>query len=137
MNVAALVISIVAIMVSATAVWYTRKQSRAAQRQLEINEEIHARYPSPWRLDVFASHAMSLVNDGAEPVFEVEIEFPTHSEVSGYTGRIPRMSPGSAEAFVVQLSRGSGLYMTVTWSRQPGGERHDWTVPVPMTAWKG
>lgn len=137
MDVAALVVSLLALVIAVAAVWYTRKQARTAQRELEINEERHARYAAPWRVEVFAAHALSLVNAGDEPAFDVEIEFPTPSEVRGYAGRIPRMSPGSAEAFTVKLSRGSGLYMTVTWSRQPGGERHDWTVPVPLTAWKG
>jgi hypothetical protein len=131
-DIAALVIALVALGISGASVVYARRQTRIAQRALELTEEDAGRYAAPWRLEHTRGDMYALVNDGNEAVFDVVIEAPETSIVRGER-EYARIPAGSAATFMLVLVWGSPCSdITVSWSREPGGERHDWTYPLPV-----
>ena len=131
MDIAALVIALIALGISGASVMYARRQTRIAQRALELTEEEAARYVAPWQLEHTEGDMYALVNAGSEPVFDVVIEVPEHSVVRGDLELIS-IPAGSAAGFMLVLVWGSqGRDIRASWSREPGGERHDWVRPLP------
>ena len=132
MDIAALVIALIALGISGASVMYARRQTRIAQRALELTEEEAARYPAPWRLEhTEGDRWYALVNDGSEPVFDVVIEVPGSVLVGGnleYTS-IPA---GSAASFMLVVPwQSQARNISASWSREPGGERRDWMGLFP------
>ena len=131
MNIAALAVSLLALIASATAVLYTRRQAIAAERALALEEQAAARYRAPWVLSHVKGDTYALTNDGDEPVVDVEITPPPNSAVRGGLNH-DRIGPGSSESFLVAPSMSSPHRdVVITWRRAAGGAVHEWKAPLP------
>jgi len=133
MDNAAFVVSLVAVVFAVAAVVYTRRQTLANERATAILEAQEARYRAPWRLERRQRGSLNLINDGDEPVYGIEIEPPPNGRLIVEDGSLDVLTSGSAIAITAVLAWGGGTSITVTWSRSPGGERHEWSMPVPPT----
>lgn len=109
------------------------KTAEAAARHAAIAEAEASKYPAPWRLHAAASGRFRLANDSSENVHDIVIVFPPmpdgepDEELRGEL-----LTPGSAIEFTKFLTLGRPHRdITVTWSREPRGERHSWTHPLP------
>ncbi|GAA1992576.1 hypothetical protein GCM10009718_32850 [Isoptericola halotolerans] len=131
MDVAAFVVSVVALGVAAFALRYAHVEADAARRSVELQEEAAARYRAPWALRLLADESYELVNDGDESVFDVEITPPARAVVHGQR-TVDRLAPGSSMSFFVATSLATdGRVISATWSRRPGGDTHEWQRQLP------
>lgn len=132
MEIVAFIVSVLALATAGASVVYTRRQAVVAEKALSLAEQEAARYPAPWSLRWVKGDTYGLTNGGDQPVYDVELELPPNSVTRGEIRRVDRLSAGSTHTFLVGLTMGSPHRdVTVTWARTSGGERHDWTGPLP------
>lgn len=134
MATASLLISILALLVSGAAIWYSHRQTAAAERSADAEErsvalsEIEAaKYAPPWTLRWNAGDTYLLTNGSDENTFNVKIDIAGNPITRGELTHA-RIGPGSAVKF---LAAGTTSTVTVRWSRDPDGPILDWQHPLP------
>ena len=138
MNVAAFVVSVVAVLISLGAVWFAWQQAAAAKEQNRISGEQLAlakaeaeKYRIPWRFEWRAGDTFALVNDSDDPEYDVRIEAQEHTLCDLRTdGAV--IGPREPLIFMTAFTLASGgRWMTVTWRHQPDGEELTWGEWLP------
>ena len=139
MEVAALVLSAIAVLVAVGAAWFSWQQANAAREQNKIAAEQLAiakteaeRYRIPWRLEWRAGSTFVLVNESSDPEYNVTIIPPEHSFLDLLDdGAV--VLPGSSLPFMAAYTMASpGRLITVTWRHRPGGDLLEWRDYLPM-----
>lgn len=138
MNIAAFVVSVVAVCISVAAVVFARKQAKAAEDQNRISGEQLAlakaeseKYRIPWRFEWRSGDTYALVNDSDDPEYDVQVmppqgmRFNTRTDGSIVGPREPLIIMGALSGL------GPGRQMTVTWRHQPDGEQMTWHEWLP------
>lgn len=142
MATASLVISILALLVAGAAVWYSHRQTAAAERSADAEERAvvlaeaeSAKYRPPWGLRWETGEAYVLVNGGDEPTFDVKIDLGPVVKMAGGELEYDRIGPGSAVRLVVIRAWSAPDHpVIVTWRRVPDGPVLDWQHPLPANA---
>jgi hypothetical protein len=138
MATASLVISILALLVAGAAVWYSHRQTAAAERSADAEEravalaEIEAaKYAPPWTLRWNSGDTYLLTNGSDEPTYNVKIGIDGIPVTRGELTH-ERIGPGSAVKFMAARAMTTvNDTVTITWSRLPEGPLLDWQHPLP------
>jgi hypothetical protein len=141
MVVASFVVSLVAAVLAALSVLFTRSQARSADRQVHLmREEVAAaaeqresRRSAPWVLSHFQGDAFALTNTWLYALYDVEVVIPystpwgprTWEQVDA-TASVTFLAP-ETEAF-------RGGQLEVQWRETPAGEVRSWQTTLP--AWE-
>lgn len=120
---AALLISLLALLVSGWAGWNTHRQANAAEEQNAMKREEQAALDArPWRITIFKGATYQLTNVGSLTAYAVALEvgkgrvrWMEEPEGSG-------IGPGESAVFHAALYSGSSRRVTIRWATQPGGE---------------
>ena len=138
MEMAPMIISVVALLVAFGAMWYARQQSLAAQEhirltteQLEFAKSEAEKYRVSWKLEERGKDLFALVNDGEHTEYDVELAEPIDSFFTVRTDSAV-VDPQSSIIFWYKPQfAGARRNIEVTWSRTPGSEKLHWTGWCP------
>lgn len=134
MDIAALIVSIVAVLIAGSAAWYTRGQKVAADRaadaaeaSLELAQAVDARALEDaqrvqvvWHLKRTSQQVFVLHNHGTHPAYAVHVDLADLKMSGGGPEHIEEFAAGHAEQYF--LARGLGSTTTsivVTWHQSP------------------
>lgn len=145
-EIAAFVMSVLALLVAGASAKYTRQQARfadeavtearraadAAERSAAVEEELLNRYVVPWRLAFVSGDMYELVNGGDEDAVDVRVDFGGLRMARGQT-ELPVIHARSRATFLVARTLAQyNATVTVRWRRpgEPDVDR-EWQHPMP------
>jgi hypothetical protein len=150
LDAATFLVALLALLVSAGAIFYTHRATKAAERSAkaaELSADAAARTAAVderqeqraladaearavrWRVTPMSTAAVHLTNDGDETAYDVHVTVPP---ISGVLGRpLPAgESVPSGTALLISASVRFGGDLEVTWRRRPDGPQQSWRHPI-------
>lgn len=130
---AALIVSLLALVLSGIAAWSNHRQANAAEDQVELMraELAAAAALPPWLIEHHAGDRFNLTKSGTAIAYDVTAEGTDLLRVLNFP-EVPVLAPSESVTFLAPMSlqRSAGR-ITVRWSDEPGGETRTWTRPLP------
>lgn len=138
MNAAALIVSILVVLVSAGSLWYSREQAKSAaegnrisEQQLQLSRAAAEKYTPAWRIERSGEDTYLLINASNEAAYDVVLSPPDHA-ILGLPSNGKVLQPGSSLPFVIAFTLASdGILLTVNWRRQPASSVLEWSDWLP------
>lgn len=137
---AALIISAAAFVLSGWAAWNSHRQAEASKRQADaaedqlemMREEQDALDARPWRLTHFKGDTYRLTNGGSLIAYDVDVAGASKLQWVEAPEE-GKLGPGESATFLAVMYAGSGFSrrMTIRWATQPGGELTELTELLP------
>lgn len=135
---AALILSAAAFVLSGWAAWNSHRQAEASQRQADTAEDQLAMMQKqqdtldarPWQLTHFSGSVYQLTNVGSLAAYDISVE--GGAQVQWRTEpKDSKLGPGESATLIVTLQTTKNRRMTIRWATAPGGETKETTQLLP------